>query len=109
MCWSSAVAAQAKAVSTLEAFNANRESKVDVKVLESLNKDIEAGKFTALADESGAWLGEKAVEEKVLSLCAAAVMEQDKKNASREPMTWGNVKRASSAPGTVGELFAHKN
>lgn len=101
-------AAKKKATDTLDAFNANRENKVDAKVLEALNKDIEAGKFTALSDENGAWTGETAVEEKVLSLCAAAVMEQDKRSAAK-PMTWGSVKQASANPGTIGELFASKN
>lgn len=104
-------AAQKAAADTLEKFNANREDKIDVKVLENLNKDIEAGKFTALTDENGAWTGETAVEEKVLSLCASAVMEQDKRNAENaaKPMSWGSVKQASAAPGTVGELFAAKH
>ena len=104
-------AAKEKATSVLSAFNANRETKIDVKVLENLNKDIDAGKFTALADESGNWIGESAVEEKVLSLCAAAVMEQDKANAQKatEPMTWGSVRKAAAKPGTVGELFANQN
>ena len=104
-------AAQTKASDTLTAFNANREDKIDVKVLEALNKDIESGKFTALCDENGAWIGEAAVEEKVLSLCAAAVMEQDKRTAASaaKPMTWGSVKQASANPGTIGELFASKN
>ena len=104
-------AAKAKATAVLSAFNANRENKVDVKILENLNKDIEAGKFTAMCGDNGEWIGENAVEEKVLSLCASAVMEQDKLNAAKaaEPMTWGAVKQASAAPGTVGELFASKN
>lgn len=104
-------AAQTKATDTLTAFNENRENKVDVKVLEQLNKDIEAGKFTALSDEEGAWIGDKVVEEKVLSLCAAAVMEQDKRNAANaaKPMTWGSVKQASANPGTIGDLFASAN
>ncbi len=104
-------AAKAKATAVLSAFNANREEKVDAKCLEALNKDIEDGKFTALSDESGAWIGETAVEEKVLSLCAAAVMEQDKANVKKaaEPMKWGSVKQASATPGTIGELFAAKN
>ena len=101
-------AAQKKATDTLDAFNANRETKIDVKVLEALNQDIEAGKFTALCDESGVWIGDAAVEEKVLSLCAAEVMAQDKRNATK-PMTWGSVKQASANPGTIGELFASKN
>ena len=103
-------AAKAKADSTLEAFNANREAKVDEKRLEALRKDIDDGKFTALCDESGAWIGEKAVEKEVKALCADAVMEMDKKNATRtEPMTWGSVKQASANPGTIGELFASKH
>lgn len=104
-------AAKSAATATLDRFNAMREDKVDVKVLEALNKDIEAGKFTACEDESHNWTGEKAVEKEVLSLCAAAVMEIDAKNFKRagEPMTWGSVKRASAAPGTVGELFASQN
>lgn len=104
-------AAKKKATDTLDAFNANRETKIDVKALEALNKDIEAGKFTALCDDSGAWIGETAVEEKVLSLCASAVMEQDKRSAENaaKPMTWGSVKQASAKPGTIGELFASKN
>lgn len=103
-------AARAKADAVLAAFNLNREAKVEAKVLDSLHKDIEAGKFTACADESGNWTGEAAVEEKVLSLCAVAVMEQDKANASHtEPMKWGAVRKASAAPGTVGEYLASKN
>lgn len=105
-------AAKKKATDTLDAFNANRDSKIDVKALEAINQEIDAGKFTALTDDAGAWAGEAAVEEKVLSLCAAAVMEQDKKakESAAKPMTWGsNFKQASAAPGTVGELFASKN
>lgn len=103
-------AAKAKATATLEAFNANREDKVDTKCLEALSKDIEAGKFTALCDENGAWTGESAIEKEVKALCADAVMEMDKKNATRtEPMTWGSVKQASANPGTIGELFASKH
>lgn len=104
-------AARKMATDTLTAFNANREDKIDVKALEALNKDIDAGKFTALADENGSWIGEDAVKEKVLSLCAAAVMELDKKHAesAAKPMSWGNVKQASATPGTIGELFASKN
>lgn len=104
-------AAKDKATATLDAFNEKRESKVDVKALEALNKDIEDGKFTALCDESGAWIGENAVKEKVLAICAAEVMEQDKRNAANaaKPMTWGSVKQASANPGTIGELFASKN
>ena len=104
-------AAKEKATATLAAFNANRENKIDVKVLDDLNKDIEAGKFTACADENGAWTGDKLVEKEVKALCADAVMAFDAKRAANVPqaMTWGNVKQMSATPGTVGELFASKN
>jgi len=104
-------AAKKTATDTLAAFNANREDKVDEKVLSALTADIEAGKFTACEDENHAWTGDKSVEEKVLSLCATAVMEMDKANAAKaaKPMTWGGVKQASAQPGTIGELFAAKN
>ena len=67
-----------------------------------------------LCDESGAWIGEKAVEKEVKALCADAVMEIDlriaeKKATQDQTITWGTVKQAAAAPGTVGELFASKN
>lgn len=105
-------AAKSVATATLDAFNANREDKVDVKVLEALTKDIEAGKFTACADENGAWTGDAMVAKEVKALCADAVMELDKaaaKRSEQRQMTWGSVKQASAAPGTIGELFASKN
>lgn len=106
-------AAKATATATLDAFNANREEKVDMKVLEALNADIEAGKFTACADENGVWTGDSMVAKEVKALCADAVMELDKATAAKrsetKPMQWGSVKQASAAPGTIGELFASKN
>lgn len=102
-------AAKEMATATLNSFNANRDNKIDAKVLEALNKDIEAGKYTACADENGNWTGDALVAKEVKALCADAVMEQDKKNAAHEPLTWGNVKRASTAPGTIGDRLAHKN
>lgn len=106
-------AAKKMATDTLDAFNANREEKVDAKCLEALGKDIEAGKFTACMGEDGAWNGDKLVEEKVKALCADAVMALDKKlsdkKAEPKAMTWGTVRKAQAAPGTVGELFASQN
>lgn len=105
-------AAKETAKTTLEAFNENREDKVDVKVLEALNKDIEAGKFTACEDDKHVWNGDKLIEKEVKALCADAVMELDKKAAEKrtdpQMMTWGSLKKASAAPGTIGELFASK-
>lgn len=106
-------AAKKAATDTLEAFNRNRENKVDTKVLEALNKDIDAGKFTACEDENHAWNGDKTIEMQVKALCADAVMEFDEKLAAKkaegQPLMWGNIKKAAAAPGTIGELFASKN
>lgn len=74
-------AAKKVADDTLAAFNRNRADKVEESRLASLKADIEAGKFTACTDENSLWVGDKAVEKEVLSLCAAAVMEADRKAA----------------------------
>ena len=106
-------AAKKTATDTLEAFNANREDKVDVKVLESINAAIDAGNYTKLEDANHVWCGDQRIAMEVKALCADAVMEIDKKCAEKrnepKPMTWGSIKQASAAPGTIGELFAAKN
>lgn len=103
-------AAKKTATDTLAAYNADREEKVNEKCLEALNKEIEAGKFTSCEDANGMWSGDTAVREKVLSVCALADMEYQKKLASKKselkPMTWGNVRQAAAAPGSVGEFYA---
>ena len=107
-------AAKEKAAATLEAFNRNREDKVDEKVLEALNKEIEAGKFTACADENGAWTGDKSVEKEVLSLCASAVMEMDKSAAaaraaaSKNTFVWDKLTVNGADDGSVEALLARK-
>lgn len=104
-------AAKETAEATLADFNANREDKIDAKLLSALMGEIEQGLYTASVNAEGEWTGDKAVKEKVLSICAAEVMEQDKRHArgKEEPITWGSMKRASAAPGTIGELFAAKH
>lgn len=106
-------AAKKTAQDTLNAFNANREEKVDAKVLEALTKDIDAGKYTSCEDEGHLWNGDKIIEKEVKALCADAVMAYDKRMAEKrmEPgeITWGTVRKASATPGTIGELFAAKN
>lgn len=105
-------AAKKTATDTLAKFNANREDekKVDAKVLEALNKDIEGGKFTACEDDSHAWIGDVAVEEKVLSLCAAAVMEMDKASAktAKEAYVWEKFASGEVDDGSVDALLARK-
>lgn len=105
-------AAKKTATDTLNKFNVNRAdgAKVDAKVLEALNKDIDNGKFTACEDENHAWIGENAVEEKVLSLCAAAVMEMDKASAksAKDAYIWEKLASGEADDGTVPALLARK-
>lgn len=70
-------AAKAAAKSALESFNANRAVPVEEKVLESINEDIDAGKYTEMC-EGGDWKGDEAVTEKVLAACAKEQMRVDK-------------------------------
>ena len=105
------MAAKAKADSVLSAFNANREDKVDVKVLESVKKDIEAGKYTACMDENGAWCGETIVEKEVKALCADAVMALDEKkaNENRSVHIWDKLgNKGNIDNGDIGSLLARK-
>lgn len=100
--------AKAIAQATLESFNANRADKVDVKVLETINADIEKGIYTNMTNEEGEWIGDKAVEEKVLSVCAKSVMEFDKANAAKNNSAFVWEKENKKAPtddGTIGGLL----
>ena len=76
-------ACKAAAVATLEKFNANREEKVDVAVLEDINAAIDCGEYSECVDGEGEWCGEKSVCDAVLAKCAAAVMEFDKAAKAR--------------------------
>lgn len=107
-------AAKKTASDTLAKFNANRENKVEEKVLEALNAEIDAGRFTACEDENHAWIGDKTVEEKVLSLCASAVMEMDKKSAkaradaNRSTYVWERLASGTEDDGSIDALLARK-
>ncbi len=103
-------AAKDKAISTLDAFNMNREAKVDEKVLSAVNADIESGLYTASVDKDGNWTGDKAVEEKVLSLCAAAVMEMDRAvaRASKNTYVWEKLSGGHADDGSIEALLARK-
>lgn len=103
-------AAKAKATATLAAFNANREEKVGEKCIEALCAEIANGKYTECTDENGAWTGESAVEEKVLSLCAAAVMEMDKASvkSANNKYIWEKLASGEVDDGSVEALLARK-
>lgn len=101
-------AAKDKAVATLEAFNANREMKVADNALDELNAEIEKGVFSNSVDESGNWIGETIVAEKVLAVCAKSVMELDAKAAqeSKKQFSWDKFGgRASQDDGSVRALL----
>ena len=102
-------AAKAKAMSTLEAFNANREDKVDASILTKINECIDNGDYSECVDAEGDWCGEEAVMNEVLAACAKEVMEIDKKSAlaRNSQFVWDGVSKVSTAgSGDVGELLA---
>lgn len=108
-------AAKDKATATLDAFNANREDKVDAKVLSAVNEDIEAGVYTLCTDKDGAWNGDKLVEREVKALCADAVMALDKTIAekrmaeSKNTFVWERLSSSNTADdGSVEALLARK-
>ncbi len=108
-------AAKKTAKDTLDRFNANREDgKVNEDAIKALCAEIEEGKFTACEDENHAWIGDKTVEEKVLSLCATAVMEMDKKHAEmraaadKNTFVWEKLASGEGDDGSVEALLARK-
>ena len=74
-------AAKAKALSTLEEFNANREQKIEASILTKINEAIENGDFSECENAEGEWCGEEEVCSQVLAACAVEVMKQDKATA----------------------------
>lgn len=103
-------AAKDKAVATLAAFNANRESKVDEKAIASVQSDIENGLYTASVDADGNWIGDKTVEEKVLAICASAVMDMDRATAKARmsQFAWERLNHTETDDGSVEALLARK-
>ena len=102
-------AAKAKALSTLEAFNANRENKIDSKILTKINEAIENGEYSECENAEGEWCGEEKVCEKVLAACASEVMEMDKQYAMsrNSEFVWDSVnKRTPSGNNDVQSLLS---
>ncbi len=105
-------AAKAKAQSTLDAFNANREEKVDAKILEHINECIDNGDFSECENADGEWCGEEEVMNQVLAACAKEVMEIDKKAtlAKNSQFVWDSVNKTTKAVnGDVESLLAQFN
>ena len=105
-------AAKAKAQSTLDAFNANREEKVDAKILEHINECIDNGDFSECENADGEWCGDEVVMNQVLAACAREVMELDKKAtlAKNSQFVWDGVnKNVKAGNGDVESLLAQFN
>lgn len=96
------------ATATLNAFNANREDKIDGNVLEAVNADIDNGVYTNSVDKDGNWIGVAEVEKTVKALCADAVLAQDKAAAerSRRSYIWENhaANSAQENDGSLGSM-----
>jgi hypothetical protein len=75
------LAAKAAAKAALDSMNANRQAKVkfDESILNSINADIDAGKYTEKVNADGLWIGDKEVEMCVKAACADAQSEMDRK------------------------------
>ena len=75
------LAAKAAAKAALDSMNANRQAKVRFgeSILNSINADIDAGKYTEKVNSDGLWIGDKEVEMCVKAACADAQREMDRK------------------------------
>ena len=102
-------AAKAKALATLEEFNANREQKIDASILTKINEAIENGDFSECENAEGEWCGEDKVCEQVLAACAVEVMKQDKATAmaNNSSYVWDKFEgKAKHQSGGVQDLLA---
>lgn len=103
-------AAKAAAESTLERFNAGRSEKIGADVLADVHQEIEAGLYTSQTDDTGAWTGDKAVEDRVYAICGRKVQEQQEELArnSRKTFVWDNEGAGHEAAddGSIESLLA---
>lgn len=102
-------AAKEIAKKTLEAFNENRENKIDISELDALNADIDNGVYTNSVNNDGEWTGDKAVEDRVYAICGRKVAETEKADV-KHYLSWGGAaKKQENEPQTFGELFGRMN
>lgn len=102
-------AAKAKALSTLEEFNANREQKIEASILTKINESIENGDFSECENAEGEWCGEEEVCNQVLAACAVEVMKQDKATAmaNNSSYVWDKFEgKGRHQTGDVQDLLA---
>ena len=74
-------AAKDKAKAVLNGLNANRKAKekFEDSILNTINADIDAGKYTEKVNSDGLWIGDAEVERDVSFLCMNAQKEMDRK------------------------------
>lgn len=103
-------AAKDKAISSLEAFNANRAETVEESAISGVIADVEAGVYTNAVDAEGVWDGDKMVEMAVLSICAKADIEMkaNEAKANQTKLVWDRGGSKEADDGTVAGLLAKK-
>ena len=101
-------AAKAMAENALNAFNANRDEKVEKEVLNSINEAIDRGDYSECVDAEGCWVGEESVADAVYAKCAKAQMEMDKLAAQRKNSikAWSAYGSENTEPDGLAALIA---
>ena len=84
------LAAKAMAKSVLNEMNAKRpaKAKFDEAILDAINADIDAGKYTEKVNADGLWIGDAEVEMRVKAACADAQKALDEKAAEAAETTF---------------------
>lgn len=87
-------AAKEKAKAVLNGLNANRKAKerFEDSILDSINADIDAGKYTEKVNADGLWIGDSEVERDVSFLCMNAQKEMDRKAKEASESVFADAK-----------------
>lgn len=87
-------AAKDKAKAVLNGLNANRKAKerFEDSILDSINADIDAGKYTEKVNADGLWIGDAEVERDVSFLCMNAQKEMDRKTKEASESVFADAK-----------------
>lgn len=105
------LAAKAAAKAALDSMNANRQAKAkfDEAILNSINADIDAGKYTEKVNADGLWIGDKEVEMCVKAACADAQSEMDRKAREASETTFATerfLNHKDDAPDGIESLLS---
>lgn len=82
------------AKATLETFNETSECKVDEKVLNKINEEIDRGDYADCENENGEWCGEEKVKDSVYAECGKAVNNYNSKKIAQNKTTvmWNKLR-----------------